>query len=104
MTDDNWQQEAERLKEKYDKETHDFWAGADKRLDDWNDAKESDSAFDSKNFQPVVLIQLMRLYDVQLAMLSMLNEEKAEILRAMHERGQTFCPPPAFVEYEEDSS
>jgi hypothetical protein len=61
----------------------------------------SDGAFDTENFQPVVLIQLMRLYDVQLALLAAIDPEKASTLVEMHERGQTFCPAPAFVEYED---
>lgn len=65
--------------------------------------EEAKSAFDDENFGPVVLIQLMRLYDLQLAFLSAINPAKAEQIRDLHERGQTFCPPPMFVEYEENN-
>lgn len=120
IDDEDWMREAQKLKEQYDREAREYWERVDssaetrEKLQELEDRykealektrevkSENDSAFDAKNFQPVVLIQLMRLYDVQLAMLSMMSEEKAEILRAMHERGQTFCPPPAFVEYEEN--
>jgi hypothetical protein len=59
------------------------------------------SAFDPANFNAVMLIQMMRLYDVQLAMLSALDPEKAQALVEMHARGQTFCPAPAFIDREE---
>jgi hypothetical protein len=56
------------------------------------------SAFDPTNFGPVVIIQLMRLYDVQMALLSCYDPEKAGMLAEMHERGLSFTPPPAFAE------
>jgi hypothetical protein len=46
----------------------------------------------------VVIIQLMRLYDVQMALLSCYDPEKAGMLAEMHERGMSFTPPPAFAE------
>ena len=52
-------------------------------------------------FQPVVIIQLMRNYDLMLALLSTFDPEKAKALVEMHERGEYFCPAPAFVEYGE---
>jgi hypothetical protein len=60
------------------------------------------SAFDPANFQPVLLIQLMRLYDVQLALLSAIDPDKAAALVDMHARGDTFCPAPAFIDREEE--
>ncbi len=56
------------------------------------------SAFDPANFGAVVIIQLMRLYDVQMALLSCYDPEKAGMLAEMHERGLSFTPPPAFSE------
>lgn len=46
----------------------------------------------------MVIIQLMRLYDVQMALLSCYDAEKAAMLAEMHERGLSFTPPPAFSE------
>jgi hypothetical protein len=40
----------------------------------------------------------MRLYDVQMALLSCYDQEKAGMLAEMHERGLSFTPPPAFSE------
>jgi hypothetical protein len=40
----------------------------------------------------------MRLYDVQMALLSCYDPEKAGMLAEMHERGLSFTPPPAFAE------
>ncbi|AVD99211.1 hypothetical protein SEA_BILLNYE_6 [Streptomyces phage BillNye] len=56
------------------------------------------SAFDPENFGPVVIIQLMRLYDVQMALLACHDPEKAGILAEMHEKGMSFTPPPAYSE------
>lgn len=58
----------------------------------------SSSAFDPENFGPVVIIQLMRLYDVQMALLSCYDPEKAAMLAKMHEEGISFTPPPAYSE------
>jgi hypothetical protein len=63
------------------------------------------NAFAPENFGPVVLIQLMRLYDVQMALLSCYDAEKAQALALMHEQGLTFTPPPAYaVQDEEDEA
>ena len=59
--------------------------------------REALSAFAPENFGPVVLIQLMRLYDVQMALLSCYDAEKAAYLAEMHEAGLSFTPPPAFA-------
>jgi hypothetical protein len=64
----------------------------------------SNSAFDPENFGAVVIIQLMRLYDVQMALLSCYDPEKAGMLAEMHERGLSFTPPPAFSEELDESS
>lgn len=62
---------------------------------------ESKSAFDKENFNEVTIIMLMRLYDLQLALLSSVNPDQAKYIVELHERGQSFAPPPAFVEYGE---
>lgn len=60
-----------------------------------------ESAFDPKNFNMVVLIMLMRLYDINLALLSVHDPVKATQLAGMHEKGLTFTPHPAYSEEEE---
>jgi hypothetical protein len=62
----------------------------------------SDDAFAPENFGRVVLIQLMRLYDVQLALLSCMDPEKAKDIVLMHEQGITFMPNPAFAAEEDE--
>lgn len=73
-------------------------------------AKEENSpgtgAFDPENFNTVLLIMLMRLYDINLAQLAIDSPHKAQQLAEMHEKGLTFTPAPAFsmeVEDEETS-
>lgn len=58
------------------------------------------SVFHDENFQPVVLIQLTRLYDVGLALLSVFEPEKAAAMAAAHEKGEVFSPAPAWKEDE----
>jgi hypothetical protein len=62
---------------------------------------ETGSAFSPENMWPVLLIMMMRLYDLNLAFLSVVDEDKAQMIRTLHERGQTFAPQPKFVEYED---
>jgi hypothetical protein len=64
---------------------------------------EDSSAFAPENFGPVVLIQLNRLYDIGMALLSVFDADKAALLVKLHEDGHTFTPPPAFVEFEESN-
>jgi hypothetical protein len=77
------------------------------RAEDWQTPRtekltaKPKSAFDPESLGPVILIMLMRLYDLNLAWLSVVDEEKAQKIRVLHERGQTFAPPPKFVPYEE---
>ena len=70
-----------------------------------DDRSDVPSAFDPENFNFVVLVQLMRLYDVGMALLSCYDEQKAGMLAEMHERGFSFTPNPAFsvVEDEDDA-
>lgn len=64
---------------------------------------DSNSAFNEESFKPVMLIQSMRTYDLMLALLSSIDADKAKTVVEMHERGEYFCPAPAFVEYGGDS-
>lgn len=64
--------------------------------------EEVKSAFDPENFQMVVLIMLMRLYDINLALLSVHDPVKASQLARMHEKGLSFTPAPAFSEVEDE--
>jgi hypothetical protein len=61
----------------------------------------SEDAFHPNNFGPVLLIQMMRLYDIGIALLSVQDPVKAEQLILMHEQGITFTPAPAFAQDEE---
>lgn len=62
---------------------------------------EGRDAFAPENFQMVLLIMLMRLYDINLALLAVDNPKKAQQLAEMHEKGLTFTPHPAFSVEEE---
>lgn len=63
--------------------------------------QENSDAFAPENFNTVMLIQMMRTYDVLLALLSVHDPVKAEQLALMHEQGLTFTPAPAFSIEEE---
>lgn len=57
------------------------------------------SAFDKEFFQPVLIIQLNRIYDALMAILSTQGESgpgMAAHLHALHETGRFLSPPPAF--------
>lgn len=60
-------------------------------------------AFDPENFNTVLLIMLMRLYDINLALLAVHDPTKAMQLAEMHEKGLTFTPAPAFSVEAEDA-
>lgn len=55
------------------------------------------SVFDKEHAHEVIIIQLMRIYDLLLAQLAVENPEKAQQLVALHEVGQTFMPVPSFA-------
>ena len=59
-------------------------------------------AFSPDNFQTVMLIQMMRTYDILLALLAVQDPQKAIQLSEMHEKGLTFTPAPAFSVEEDD--
>jgi hypothetical protein len=63
---------------------------------------DAPSAFDPENFNFVVLVQLMRLYDVGMALLSCYDAQKADTLARMHEAGLSFTPNPAFSVFEDE--
>ncbi|UUG69344.1 hypothetical protein SEA_SHAM_3 [Streptomyces phage Sham] len=65
-------------------------------------SQENSNAFDPENFQTVLLIQMMRTYDILLALLAVQDPVKATQLADMHEKGLTFTPHPAFS-VEEDA-
>lgn len=52
-------------------------------------------------FQSILVISLNRIYDAQMAVLSLMHPEKAQQLADMHELGLTLAPPAA-IYYEED--
>lgn len=57
------------------------------------------SAFDPEVFQPVVIIQLNRIYDVLMSILaetSPRGAKMAEALNKLHEAGRFLSPPPAY--------
>lgn len=58
-------------------------------------------AFAPENFNMVLLIQMMRTYDLLLALLSVQDPNKAAQLAEMHEQGLTFTPAPAFSQEED---
>jgi hypothetical protein len=65
-------------------------------------SEKSVDAFAPENFNVVMLIQMMRTYDVLLALLAVQDPTKAAQLAEMHEQGLTFTPAPAFS-VEEDA-
>lgn len=58
---------------------------------------DKQDAFDPANFGPVALIQMMRIYDLLIALLSSVDEEKAMKITEMHEQGITLAPNPKFL-------
>lgn len=62
---------------------------------------QNSSAFDEDSFAQVLLIQVTRLYDVGLALLSVVDSEKSRLMAEGHARGEIFSPAPAFIEEEE---
>ena len=54
------------------------------------------NAFDKEHAHEVIIIQLMRLYDIMLAQLSIDSPQKAAQLVEMHEKGMSFMPAPSF--------
>lgn len=61
---------------------------------------QSNGAFDEDNFATVLLIQVSRLYDVGMALLSVVDHEKSVKMAEAHAQGIILTPPPAFREEE----
>lgn len=55
------------------------------------------SAFDPAHFNTMLLIQLARIYDLQLALVTLMDEDLGARLSALHEQGQLLGPPPALA-------
>ncbi len=49
-------------------------------MEDNETVTEPEDAFDEKNYTRVMLIQSMRLYDVMLSMLAVMDPEKARVI------------------------
>jgi hypothetical protein len=62
----------------------------------------SDDATIESNLELVTFIQLTRLYDVGMAILQELNEDKATILHDMHTVGDFLSSPPALADAPEE--
>ncbi|QGH79339.1 hypothetical protein SEA_LIMPID_3 [Streptomyces phage Limpid] len=62
---------------------------------------ETVNAFDKEHAHEVIIIQLMRLYDIMLAQLSIDSPQKAAQLVEMHDKGLSFMPAPSFSVQEE---
>jgi hypothetical protein len=65
-------------------------------------SEEAINAFDKEHAHEVLIIQLMRVYDLLLAQLSIDSPSKAEQIVEMHEKGLSFMPAPSFSIQEED--
>lgn len=59
------------------------------------------SLFHPDSFGPVTIITMQRLYDVGMALLSVIDEGRAVGLADLHAQGKTATPPPAFTEDDE---
>lgn len=58
----------------------------------------SNSVFHPDNIGPVTVIQLSRIYDVGMALLAVVDPEKASLMADAHAAGITLAPPPAFAD------
>lgn len=73
------------------------------RIREQHTAENDTDPFSPNNAPGLSLIVLMRLYDVQMALLSEVSPEKAEALHQAHLAGQIKGAPPAFTMPDEDS-
>lgn len=64
---------------------------------------ESNSVFHPDNIGPVTVIQLTRIYDALMALLAIVDPDKAMRMAEAHAQGITLTAPPAFREEEESS-
>lgn len=64
--------------------------------------EEPESAFAEENFAQVLLIQVSRLYDVGMALLAVIDSDKAVAMANAHAQGILISPRPAFQEEEDE--
>jgi hypothetical protein len=67
-----------------------------------NRPTEPQSAFAEENFAQVLLIQVSRLYDVGMALLAIVDKDKAVAMAETHAQGILISPAPAFQEEEDE--
>lgn len=60
------------------------------------------NAFDKEYAHEVIIIQLMRIYDIMITQLSLINPEQANKLIELHEQGLSFMPAPSFAVVEDE--
>jgi hypothetical protein len=58
------------------------------------------SVFHPDNIGPVTVIQLTRIYDAMMALLAIVDPDKAMRMAEAHAKGITLTAPPAFDEGE----
>ena len=58
----------------------------------------SPDEYDPELTQQMILVQLMRLYDVQMSILSEMNDERAEVLQDKHDNGKFITDLPWVAE------
>lgn len=63
--------------------------------------EEPQSAFAEDNFTQVLLIQISRCYDVGMALLAVIDSDKAVAMAEAHAQGILISPAPAFMDEDE---
>ena len=63
-----------------------------------NPQPPNDSVFHPDNIGPVTVIQLTRIYDALMALLAIVDPDKAIKMAEAHAKGITLTPAPAFTE------
>jgi hypothetical protein len=63
-----------------------------------NPEPPTNSVFHPDNIGPVTVIQLTRLYDAVMALLAIVDPEKAVMMAEAHAKGITLTPAPAFTD------
>ena len=58
---------------------------------------EAESQPQTENFQAVVLLQLARIYDLHLALLTAASPNMAKMIGDLHASGEFFGPDPAIA-------
>lgn len=62
----------------------------------------SNSVFHPDNIGPVTVIQLTRIYDAMMALLAIVDPDKAMRMAEAHAQGITLTAPPAFREEDDE--